>query len=126
MWTRAGMTDYVKAGKIRMLAVSNGQRRSEQLPDVPTFAEAGLRNYDVTAWAGLVVPAGTPLPIVEKLAAAAAKAVSSASFRAHVAKGGGTILASSPAEFERTHAFSFRCRARDPASRGVPPPLRQP
>ena len=109
MWTLAGMTDYVKAGKIRMLAVSNGQRRSEQLPDVPTFAEAGLENYDLTAWAGLVVPAGTPIPIVEKLAAAATKAVNSASFREHVAKGGGTIVASSPAEFE-AHLKAERAR----------------
>ncbi|HWH83643.1 MAG TPA: tripartite tricarboxylate transporter substrate-binding protein [Burkholderiaceae bacterium] len=100
LWTLSGMTDHVKAGKLRLLAVSNGNRRSEQVPDVPTFAEAGLPSFDVTAWAGLVVPAGTPLPIVEKLAAAAAKAVNSASFREHVAKGGGTIVASSPAEFE--------------------------
>jgi len=109
MWTLSGMTDYVKAGKIRMLAVSNGQRRSEQLPDVPTFAEAGLENYDAIAWAGLVAPAGTPLPIVEKLAAAATKAVTSASFREHVAKGGGTIVASSPAEFE-AHLKAERAR----------------
>lgn len=109
MWTTSSMTDYVKAGKIRMLAVSNGQRRFEQLPEVPTFAEAGLENYDVTAWAGLVVPAGTPLPIVQKLAAAAAKAVNSASFREHMANGGGTIVASSPAEFE-AHLRAERAR----------------
>ena len=109
MWTLSGMTDHVKAGKLRMLAVSNGRRWSEQLPEVPTFAEAGLETYDVTAWAGLVVPAGTPLPIVEKLAAAASKAVNSASFREHVALGGGTIVASSPAEFE-AHLKAERAR----------------
>lgn len=109
MWTLSDMTGYVKADKIRLLAVSNGHRRSDLLPDVPTFAEAGLPTYDVTAWAGLVVPAGTPAPIVEKLAAAAAKAVNSASFRELVAKGGGTIVASSPAEFE-AHLRSERAR----------------
>jgi tripartite-type tricarboxylate transporter receptor subunit TctC len=56
-----------------------------------------------------VVPAGTPIPIVEKLAAAATKAVTSASFREHVAKGGGTIVASSPAEFE-AHLKAERAR----------------
>ncbi|MEO8523618.1 MAG: tripartite tricarboxylate transporter substrate binding protein [Caldimonas sp.] len=109
LWTLSGMTDYVKAGKLRLLAVSNGNRRSEQMPDVPTFAEAGLANYDVTAWAGLVVPAGTPIAVIEKLAAATAKAVNSASFREHVAKGGGTIVASSPAEFE-AHLKAERAR----------------
>jgi tripartite-type tricarboxylate transporter receptor subunit TctC len=109
LWTLSGMTDHVRAGKIRLLAVSNGDHRSEQMPDVPTFAEAGLRNYDVTAWAGLVVPAGTPVHIVEKLAAAAAKAMNSASFREHVANGGGTIVASSPAEFD-AHLKTERAR----------------
>ena len=109
LWTLTGMTDHVKAGKIRLLAVSNGHRRSEELSDVPTFDEAGLQNYDVTAWAGLVAPAGTPAHIVEKLAAAAAKAVNSASFREHVTKSGGTIVAGSPAEFE-AHLKSERAR----------------
>jgi tripartite-type tricarboxylate transporter receptor subunit TctC len=109
MWTLSGLTDHVKAGKIRLLALSNGNRRSELVPEVPTFAEAGLENYDVTAWAGLVVPAGTPPHIVEKLAAAAAKAVKSPSFREHVGQGGGTIVASSPAEFE-AHLKAERAR----------------
>jgi tripartite-type tricarboxylate transporter receptor subunit TctC len=109
LWTLSGMTDHVKAGKLRLLAVSNGPRRAEQFPDVLTFAEAGLPAYEVTAWAGLVVPAGTPVPIVEKLAAAAAKAVNSASFREHVTKAGGTIVASSPAQFD-AHLKAERAR----------------
>ena len=57
----------VKAGKIRALAVST-PKRSPAVPDVPTVAEAGVAGYSSGAWFGLVAPAGTPKPIVEKLA----------------------------------------------------------
>jgi tripartite-type tricarboxylate transporter receptor subunit TctC len=58
----------VKAGKLRALAVSPA-RRSPAVPDLPTIAEAGVPGYDAGAWFGLVAPAGTPKPIIDKLAA---------------------------------------------------------
>lgn len=57
---------HVKAGKLRALGIVSNQR-IPQLPDVPTFAEAGYPSVDAFAWFGLVAPAGTPAPIVEKL-----------------------------------------------------------
>lgn len=57
---------HVASGRIRMLATS-GARRVATLPDVPTLAEAGVPGYDATSWQGLLVPAGTPSAIVERL-----------------------------------------------------------
>jgi tripartite-type tricarboxylate transporter receptor subunit TctC len=51
-----------------------GKTRHPKFPDVPTFAELGLVNYSPTAWIGLFAPAGTPKPIVDKLADAMQKA----------------------------------------------------
>jgi tripartite-type tricarboxylate transporter receptor subunit TctC len=57
---------HIKAGKLRALAVV-GKKRSSFLPDVPTMDESGVRNYDASGWWGLLAPAGTPAPIVERL-----------------------------------------------------------
>jgi tripartite-type tricarboxylate transporter receptor subunit TctC len=57
----------VQAGKLRALAVT-GTARSPALPDVPTMAEAGVSGVNVALWSGLFVPAGTPKPVVDKLA----------------------------------------------------------
>lgn len=58
----------VKAGKLRALAVS-GPKRLVALPQVPTFTEAGLPNYDAGFWRGVLAPAATPRPIIDKLTA---------------------------------------------------------
>jgi tripartite-type tricarboxylate transporter receptor subunit TctC len=58
----------VRAGRVRILAVTSATRRAA-LPDVPTMQEAGFAGYDLAPWWGVVVPAGTPRPVVEKLAA---------------------------------------------------------
>jgi tripartite-type tricarboxylate transporter receptor subunit TctC len=57
---------FVKNGKLRALAVT-GKKRLAALPDVPTFAEAGLPAYNVTSWNGLLVPAGTPKALVNRI-----------------------------------------------------------
>lgn len=54
--------------KVRILAVTSA-KRSSALPDIPTLAELGLGDFDITPWWGVVVPAGTPRPIIDKLAA---------------------------------------------------------
>jgi tripartite-type tricarboxylate transporter receptor subunit TctC len=57
---------HVKAGRLRALAVSS-RKRSAFLPDVPTVAESGVPDFDVSVWFGVVAPAGTPAPVVAKL-----------------------------------------------------------
>lgn len=60
---------FIKEGALRALAVSGGQRVAA-MPDVPTVAESGVPNFKVTTWQAVVMPAGTPQPIVEKFSKA--------------------------------------------------------
>lgn len=57
---------HIRSGKLRALAVS-GTARLPSLPDVPTFAEAGLPDYNIRIWYGVLAPAGTPKPVVARL-----------------------------------------------------------
>ena len=89
----------VRAGKLKILALT-GKTRHPNFPDVPTFAEAGLPDYSPTAWIGLFAPAGTPAPIVNKLADAMQKAAAQnpdliAKWRSY----GGDLKAQTPVEF---------------------------
>jgi len=62
------LVPQARAGRLRILAVTSATRRAA-LPDVPTMAESGFVGYDLAPWWGVVVPAGTPRPVVDKLAA---------------------------------------------------------
>jgi len=68
---------HVKSGKLRVIAVGTS-KRLHSLPDVPTVAEQGYPGFETSQWYGLNAPAGTPEPIVRRLAAEAAKAAKSA------------------------------------------------
>ena len=94
------LADNVKAGKLRALAISS-KVRSPLLPDVPTFAEAGVPDYVARAWFGMIAPAGTPPAILEKLASASARAVQRPAFREFMAKNGALPVGSSAPEFAR-------------------------
>ena len=63
------MAPNINAGQVRALATT-GTKRSAVLPDVPTASEAGVPGYEATIWLGLMAPAGTPKPIIDKLNAA--------------------------------------------------------
>ena len=64
----------IAAGQVRPLAIAANQR-SDLLPDVPTMAQAGIPDFNTPLWFGLMAPAGTPRPVIDKLAAAAQKAM---------------------------------------------------
>ena len=62
----AGAIPHVKSGKLHAVAVSSAKRASS-LPDVPTFIESGLSDFEINSWVALLAPAKTPKPIVDKL-----------------------------------------------------------
>lgn len=88
----------VSGGKVRALAVT-GDRRLAALPDVPTFAQAGLPGVDVVTWFGLFAPAGTPAEIVQKLNAAATEALKTEAMRQSLAALGDEPVGSTVADF---------------------------
>jgi tripartite-type tricarboxylate transporter receptor subunit TctC len=89
----------LQAGKVRALAVVS-DHRSALLPGVPTVDEAGLPGFRVETWIGLVAPAGTPQPIVEKLNRAANEALREPSLQRWMDDRGLDIVGGSAAEFE--------------------------
>ena len=94
------MAPSVEAGKVRALGTS-GKVRSSVLPDVPTISEAGVPGYEAVIWLGIMAPAGTPKPIVEKLNAEIRRAVESPEMKAAWAKQGAVSMSMSTAEFDR-------------------------
>lgn len=88
----------VQAGKLRLLAIT-GKERHPSFPNVPTFAEQGLTDYAPIAWQGLLAPAGTPAPILEKISAAMHKACQSPDLARKWREYGGELRCNTPAEF---------------------------
>jgi tripartite-type tricarboxylate transporter receptor subunit TctC len=89
----------IKAGKLKGLAVAHA-KRSPALPDVPTLAEAGVANAESGSWIALLAPAGTPAPIVAKLAADVKEVVAAADVREKLIAQGAVPQASTPAELQ--------------------------
>lgn len=87
---------YIKAGKLRALAVTSKNRVAE-LPDVPTMIQSGFPNFEVTAWFGLFVPAGTPKPVIDKLYAAVKKALETPEIKQRWKDLGGWAVGDTPA-----------------------------
>ena len=88
----------VRGGKIRALAVASSSRQSA-LPDTPTFAEAGLRDFEIDNFTGLVGPAGMPADAVAKLHAAAVKALATPQVRERFASLGVQPVGDTPEQF---------------------------
>ena len=90
----------IKAGKLRPLAVL-GLTRAEVLPDVPTYTELGYPEMGDGGWFGLVAPAGTPKPIIDKLNAAAHKVMQDPDFQKKQREIAGEGMGNSPEEFAK-------------------------
>ena len=89
---------HVKSGKLRALAVTGGTR-SNLIPELPTVNEAGLKGYAVTAWFGLLAPAGTPAEIINQLNAETVKSLKTPQMKERLAAIGADAAAGSTAEF---------------------------
>ena len=90
---------HVKAGRLRALALL-GAQRSPQLPNVPTYAELGYKDMGDGGWFGIVAPAGTPQPIIDKLNAAIHKAMLNSEFKRKIEESGGTLVPTTPDQFK--------------------------
>ena len=93
-------THYVQQGRLRALAVT-GARRVSALPQLPTVAQSGVPGYATTTWYGLLAPAATRGTIIDRLAAAASKAMTTADLRERLSTDGAEPLGSSPTAFQK-------------------------
>jgi tripartite-type tricarboxylate transporter receptor subunit TctC len=95
----AACLPLVKAGKLKVIATT-GAQRSPALPNVPTFAESGMPDFQVTLWNGLMVPAGTPPDVIEKIAADTDKVLRMPDVRQRMAQLGLSIEGGPPSRFQ--------------------------
>ena len=95
----SGTLPHLRGGKMRILAVT-GTTRSPAAPDVPTFAESGIKGLTSGAWMALLAPAGTPKPVIARLSEVLGKALESAELRKRLADIGATTQTATPEAVE--------------------------
>jgi tripartite-type tricarboxylate transporter receptor subunit TctC len=110
----------VRSGKLRALAV-DAAKRNPQLPDVPTTGEAGVAGAESPIWWGLWAPAGTPAPIIEKIAADVHRALESPDVRARFTNLGSDILDLPQKEFAAYVRDEYKNYAKVVAAAGIKP-----
>jgi len=129
--TVAGRTTYmmspiqfaladIRAGKLVALGVTT-KRRSSQLPEVPTIAEAGVAGYDFRIWYGVWAPAGTPAKVVDRLATDIGAAMSTSALREWVAEHGADPLSMTQPEFAQFVQSESESAARIIKEAGIKP-----
>jgi tripartite-type tricarboxylate transporter receptor subunit TctC len=94
----APVLPHIRANKLRALAVANASR-VKTLPDVPTMAEAGYPDFEMSTWYGISAPAGTPRAVIDKLHGAIAKTLNTPAVRAKLEAQGAEIFLKGPDEF---------------------------
>jgi tripartite-type tricarboxylate transporter receptor subunit TctC len=92
---------HMKSGKLRVLAVTSAAR-SGLLPDVPTISESGLPGYEAAGWFGVLVPAGTPKPVVAKLNAGINRVLETAEVKASLAADGAEAAGGTPEQMAQS------------------------
>jgi len=91
---------HIKSGRLRVLGTS-GTRRSAVLPDVPTISESGVHGYEAHNWWGILAPAGTPAPVIEKLHRDLTRVLASRETEKRFETEGAEVVRMTPAEFGR-------------------------
>ena len=94
------MTTHVRAGKVRALATT-GLKRSRVTPELPTVSEAGVKDYEATIWLGVMAPAQTPRPVLDRLNGEITKVTTRTDTAANWEKQGAEALVMSVPEFEK-------------------------
>ena len=94
------LLQHTKGGKLRPLAVGSAQR-SPALPDVPTVAESGYPGFEASLWLGVLAPAGTPKPVIDRLHKELAAIVPTADFKASMERNGADAVGNTPDQFAK-------------------------
>jgi tripartite-type tricarboxylate transporter receptor subunit TctC len=89
---------YVKSGKLRALGVTSAQR-SAIAPDLPAIAEAGVRDFDLTTWFGLLAPGTTPREVIGRVQSEVVQVLGLADVRDRMAGDGLTVVGDTPEQF---------------------------
>lgn len=100
--TMASVLPHIKNGKVKALAVASG-KRSPQLPNVPTLAEAGVKGVEMSAWYGLYMPAATPKAQQDRIQAEVAKLIELPETKARLAAIGAEVVPMSKLQFAAFH-----------------------
>jgi hypothetical protein len=88
----------IKGGTLRPLAVGSADR-SRVLPNVPTLSESGYKGFETSQWYGIIVPAGTPQPIIDKLQREISKTLKSKEDSKRMLEDGAILIGDTPAQF---------------------------
>jgi len=91
----------IRGKKVRILAIASLRRNEALLPDVPTVDETGLKNFEIGAWQGVVVPRGTPKPVIDKLNKTIRDTLNRADFKATLLEQGTETLGSTPEAYDQ-------------------------
>ena len=110
----------IKAGKLRALGYST-QKRSAQLPDVPTIAEAGVKGYDMGYWFAAYTPANTPAPVAAKLNQLLANAVNSSAAKSFFDMSGSEAWTTSPTDLAKFQAAETSKWGQEIKAAGITP-----
>jgi tripartite-type tricarboxylate transporter receptor subunit TctC len=102
---------HVKSGRLRPLGVTSA-KRSVAIPELPTLAEAGIKGYRTTTWYGLLAPANTPAPIINRLSGEMRKLVESGDVKNRILADGAEPVGGTPNQFQE-HLASEMARARE-------------
>jgi tripartite-type tricarboxylate transporter receptor subunit TctC len=94
------MAAHGRSGRVKVLA-SSGKTRSAITPDVPTVAEAGVAGYEAVIWLGVMAPAGTPRPVLERLSAEIVKVVNAPDVKENWSKQGAVPMGMAPEAFDK-------------------------
>ncbi|MBU1359493.1 MAG: tripartite tricarboxylate transporter substrate binding protein [Gammaproteobacteria bacterium] len=114
------VTSLLQAHKVRLLAVATHERL-KQYPDVPTIDESGLKGFFFNSWFAMVVPAGTPKPIVERLNAEVRTALADPDTRARIVEQGVTLRGSSAQELGEATKAQFEMYRKLMQDNGIKP-----
>ena len=96
----AGAMPFVKGNQIKAIAVTSRQR-APSLPDVPTFIESGLKDFEINSWVGLLAPARTPKPVIDRLSTALQKVLNAPEMRDRLSALGIVAMPGTPEAYGR-------------------------